>query len=247
MIVTAIKTHKITKKDTIFAIFDTYIKDFPEKSVLVVASKIIALCEGRAIKLTEEEKEALIKKEASYYIPKEKNKYGLFITIKENYLTHSSGIDESNVADGDSVLWPKNPQKSANAIRRYLVKKYRLKNTGVIISDMAVIPLQKGLMAGAIAYSGFKPFKDITDTEDVFGRKFKYSWEGHLQGIAAAAGVVMGEGAEQTPLGIVTDIPFVEFTANDPTEKELQSIAIKPDQDLYGQLLTAVNWRKGGA
>jgi dihydrofolate synthase / folylpolyglutamate synthase len=245
MQVTALKTHKITTEDNdILKVLDTYITTLQEKSVVVIASKIVAICQGRVKSLTEEEKDNLIKKEADLYIPKEENTYGLYVTIKNNYLTYSSGIDESNTKGG-FVLWPKDPQLCANTIREYLSKKFHLAKLGVIITDMAAIPLQKGLIAGAIAYSGFVAFKDITGSADVFGREFKYSWEGHLQGLAAAAGVVMGEGAQQTPLGIITDIPFVEFVNRNPTEKELESMHMDIDSDMYGCMIKSVKWQKG--
>jgi F420-0:gamma-glutamyl ligase len=143
------------------------------------------------------------------------------------------------------VLWPENLQQSVNQIREHLTERFKHKYIGVIITDMAAIPLQKGLLAGPIAYSGFAPFKNLTGTPDVFGRIFKYSWEGHLQGLAAAAGVVMGEGAEQTPIGIITDIPFLTFQSRNPTRAELNSLKMAPDEDMYGQMIEAVKWEKG--
>lgn len=247
MKITSIKTHKITSTDKdIFAIIDHYIKRLKEGSIVVIASKIIAITEGRIVQLSKIEKETLIKKEADLYLPKEKHKHNLFITIKDNYLTYSSGIDESNT-NGYSVLWPKNPQESANKIRKHLMSRSDLDKVGVIITDMLAIPLKWGVIGGAIAYSGFKPLKDLKGTNDIFGRKYEYTQVGHLHGLAAAAAVVMGEGAEQTPLGIIEDISFVEFVDKNPTQKELDSLKISFEEDLYGPLLKAVHWKKGGS
>lgn len=243
MKVTTVKTHKITIEDNdINLILDKYLPKLQENTVLVIASKIVAICEGRVVDLTEEEKDQLIKKEADLYLPKQLHKFNLFLTIKNNYLTYSSGIDESN-GNGKYVLWPKDPQNSANKIRAYLRKKHNLKNLGVIITDMAAIPLQMGIIAGPIAYSGLKPFKDLTGTEDLFGKPFKYSNEGIIQGLAASGGVVMGEGAQATPIALIEDISFVEFEENDPKDDETK---IDLNQDLYGPLISAVKWEKGG-
>ncbi len=243
MKITALKTHKITDKDRdITKILDQYLPNPQENSIIVIASKIIAITEGRIFQASPEQLETIIKEEADRYLPKEITKCNLYITIKNNYLTYSSGIDESNVENG-YVRWPKNPQQSANSIRQYLAKKYCLKNIGIIITDMAAIPLQRGVIGGAIAYSGFKPLKDITNTLDLFGRKFKFTRMGVFNGLAAAATVVMGEGAEQTPIGIIEDIPFVEFVNRDPTRKELESITIPLDEDLYGPMLKALDWK----
>jgi dihydrofolate synthase / folylpolyglutamate synthase len=245
MKVASIKTHKITSKDNLFAILDRYVTQFSQGSILVIASKIVAISERRIKKLTDKEKDELVKKEADLYLPKEENAYGLYITIKNNYLTYSSGIDESN-ADGYAVLWPQNPAETANKIREYLVKKFGIKYAGVIITDMSALPLSRGIIAGAIAYSGFRPIKDWTGKKDVFGATFKFTKAGILQGLAAAAGVVMGEGSEQTPLGIIEDLSFVEFVDRNPTKKELESLKIKAENDLFGPMIQRAPWKKGG-
>ncbi len=246
MKITSVKTHKINTKDSdLLKLLDRYIKNLSEGSIVVIASKIIAITQGRVKRLSEEEKEELIKKEADYFLPKSYNKHGLFITIKDNYLTYSSGIDESNVGGG-YVLWPQNPAAIANNLRKHIQKKFCIKKTGVIITDMLAIPLKWGVIGGAIAYSGFNPINDLTGTKDVYGKKFKYTKVGILHGLAAAAALVMGEGSEQTPLGIIEDIPFVEFRDRNPTKKELDSLKISPREDLYGPMLTSVKWQKGG-
>lgn len=246
MQVKSIKTHKITAADKdLFKILDQYVKDFKDGSILVIASKIVSITQGKVAKLTEDQKDQLIKKEAQYFIPKKQHKYNLYVTITRDLLTYSSGIDESN-GDGYSVLWPEDPQKVVNQVRAYLKKRFDLKRVGVIITDMAAIPLRWGVIGGAIAYSGFQPLKDLAGKPDVFGREFKYTKVGILNGLAAAAGVVMGEGAEQTPLGIISDIPFVEFVMRNPTKKELKDLMIKPNEDLYGPMITSAPWQKGG-
>lgn len=247
MKVTPIKTHKITTKDKdLLKILDTYIKKLSDRSVVVIVSKIVAIAEGRVLKMTEEEKDEIIKKEAQYFIPKEEHKYGLYVTINNDHLTYSSGIDESN-GNGYNILWPKNPQKSANKAREFLKKKFKIKNVGVIITDMAALPLRWGIIAGEIAYSGINPLKNLTGKPDVFGRNFLYTKVGIVNGLAAAAGVVMGEGAEQTPLGIIEDIPYVEFRDRNLTEQELKDLIIEPENDLYGSMLKNANWKKGGS
>lgn len=246
MVVTPVKTHKITLKDTnILDILDRYITDLKEDSVVVIASKIVAITQGRVKKLSVEELDAEVRKEADLYIPKEEHKYKLYITLKNNHLTYSSGIDESN-GNGYQILWPENVQQAANSARSFLKKKFGVKNLGVIITDMTVLPLRWGIIAGELAYSGFIPVKHLVGTPDIFGRPFNYTNVGILNGLAAAAGVVMGEGAEQTPLGIITDVPFAEFVDHDPTQEELDALVIDPIQDLYGPLFKNVKWKKGG-
>lgn len=244
MKVTPIRTHKVTKKDKdIFKILDQYIPKLEEKSVVAVTSKIVAICEGRIVRLEDAEKDALIRQEAQYYLPKD-NKFHIRFTIKNDTLIASAGIDESN-GNGHYVLWPANPQKSANEIRGYLAKRFSLKAVGVIITDSKTTPMRWGVTGIAIAHSGFLAVKDYIGKEDVFGRKFQYEKLSVRDCLASAAVLTMGEGAEQTPLAVIEDIPNIYFQDRNPTEKELEDIKITLDTDLYGPFLKSVKWRKG--
>lgn len=247
MKVNAIKTHKITTTDKdLFKILDRYVESFNEQSILVIASKIMAITQGRTVKLNEKQKDELIKKEADFYIPKELHKSGLYITLKNGILTFSSGIDESN-GNGYQILWPSNPQIVANQVRDYLAKRFQVRKVGVIITDMTALPLRWGVIGGSLAYSGFKPLNDLRGKPDVFGKNYKFTKVGILNGLSAAASLVMGEGSEQTPVAIISDIPFVEFVDRNPTKKELEDLVIKPEEDMYGPLFKNAPWQKGGS
>ena len=246
MEIRAIKTHKITNADkSLYKILDRYLDKIIEGSILVITSKIIAITQGRVVKLTDKQKDELIKKEADYFIDKNLHKSKLFITLKNNILTFSSGIDESN-GNGYQVLWPDNPQKVANQMRSILSKKFKVKNLGVIITDMTALPMRWGVIGGALVYSGFNPLKDLRGKPDIFGKIYKFTKVGILNGLAAAAAVTMGEGSEQTPLAIIEDIPFVEFQNGNPTKRELEDLVIKPEEDMFGPLFKNAPWQKGG-
>ncbi len=245
MKVTSIKTYKITTRDkSLYKILDKYISALKEKSVLVVTSKIIAICEGRVVKVGEIEKDTLIKREADYFLPPEENFYHFPLTIKNNILAASAGIDESN-GNGYYILWPQNPQKTANKIRRYLKKRFSLKKVGVIITDSKTTPQRWGVTGIAIAQSGFAALNDYRKKPDIFGRKLTVTQVSVMDGLAAAAVIVMGESNEQTPLAVIEDMPFVKFQARDPSKKELEELKITIQEDLYAPLLKAVKWKKG--
>ena len=65
------------------------------------------------------------------------------------------------------------------------------------------------------------------------------------QALAAAAVLVMGEADEQTPLAVVSDVPFVQFQDEDPSEAELEGLRIALQDDVYAPLLESVAWHKG--
>jgi F420-0:gamma-glutamyl ligase len=64
--------------------------------------------------------------------------------------------------------------------------------------------------------------------------------------LGTSAVLVMGEGAEQTPLAVIEDVPFVKFQQRNPTKRELNALKMPLSDDLYAPLLRAVKWKKGG-
>lgn len=245
MKVIPIKTHKITIRDTdVLRILDQYIKRMPENSVLAITSKIIAICEGRVAGPKKANKDQLIVREAERYLPRSASKYNFFLTIKNGILLPSAGIDESN-AFGQYILWPKDPQKTANAIRAYLIKRWRLKQVGVLITDSKTTPLRWGVTGVAVAHSGFKALNDYRGKKDLFGRTLKVTQANVADALAGSAVLLMGEGKEQTPLALIEKVSFVQFQKNNPSSRELQDLHIALEDDLYAPLLGSVKWKKG--
>lgn len=245
MKVTPIKTHKITPKDDLFAVLDNYIIQLPERSVVAVASKIVAITEGRVVKkISEGQKDDLAKQEADSYLPRVYNQYGFMITIKRNIIVASAGIDESN-GNGYFVLWPNDPQESANKIREYLVKKFKLQYVGVIITDSKLSPLRWGVTGVAVSHSGFAALNSYIGKPDIFGRKLRAEKVNIADSLATAAVIEMGEGNEQQPLAIIEGASLVRFQKRNPREKELDGLKIAVEDDVYASLLKSVKWEKG--
>ncbi len=262
MKVFSIKTHKIKPyKQNLFEVLDKYLKSLEERQIVVITSKIVSICEGRVVKISKldsnelnkfvsdemnkAEKKDLIRQEAEYFLPPEENKYNITLTIKGNLLIPTAGIDESN-GNGYYILWPKDSQKTANAVRKYLGQKFSVKKVGVIITDSKTTPLRWGTTGVALTHSGFRCLNNYIGKLDIFGRKFEMQKANVLDALAASAVLVMGEGSEQTPLAVIEDIPFVKFQNRNPSEKELEEFHIDIEDDLYGSLLKSVKWRKGG-
>jgi F420-0:gamma-glutamyl ligase len=63
-----------------------------------------------------------------------------------------------------------------------------------------------------------------------------------MDGLASASVLIMGEGNEQTPMAIITDINFVEFCDNNPSQEELDDLNIKLEDDLYYPILKNAGW-----
>lgn len=233
-------------KQILTSVLDEALTDFKDGSVLAITSKVIALCENRVVKVEEGNKDELIKQESSYFLSREGHPFGFSFTITNNTLIPAAGIDESNTG-GYYVLWPKNSQDTANQVRKYLVERFGVKKVGVIITDSSVaVPLRWGTIGIVLSYSGFKATKDYRGQPDLFGRPFQVSQSAIAGSLATTAVLVMGEGTEQTPLAVISEIPFVEFQDHDPTEEELKNFSIgNKDEDIFAPFLNGVNWQKG--
>ncbi len=239
-----IKTHKIIPGENLFKVIGQYIPDLEEKSVVAITSKIVSICEGKVVKIGKIDKKKLIEQEADYYLPPEQSKYNISLTIKDNLLVPTAGIDESN-GNGDYILWPKDPQKTANKTREYLKKKFSLKYVGVIITDSKTTPLRWGTTGIALAHSGFSALNNYIGQPDIFGRLLHVTKANIIDGLAAAAVLAMGEGNEQTPLAVIEGVPFVKFQNRNPSKSELQGLKISMKDDLYAALFKGVEWLKG--
>ncbi|MBE0541883.1 MAG: coenzyme F420-0:L-glutamate ligase [Verrucomicrobia bacterium] len=232
-------------EQSLFRLLDRHVSAIEEGTVLAITSKLVAGCEGRFFRCETVDKQTLIEREADKFLPPDSNRHGVALTMKANRLIPSAGIDESN-ADGHYILWPDEPQRAANAVRSYLRDRFSLRHVGVLITDSTTAPLRCGVTGVALAHSGFLALNDYVGEQDVFGRPLRMTKVNVADALAAAAVLVMGEGNEQTPLAVLSDLPFVTFQDHDPSVAELAALRIQPEDDLYAPLLQAVNWQCGG-
>lgn len=245
MIVTPVKTRIVeTNSLTINSFLEESIDNLKENTIVVITSKVISLLQGRVVEKNEASKDELVKKESSYYLDALESKYNFSIAIKNGHLVPSAGIDESN-GNNVYILWPEELQKTANKIREFLCDTFQRKYIGVLITDSTTRPLRYGTTGVGIAHSGFEALKDYIGKEDIFGRRMEVTKMNVLDGLAASAVVTMGEGAEVTPVALITDVPFVTFVGRNPTNDEINSLEISKELDLYEPLLTSVKWKKG--
>lgn len=242
MKVTAVKTKLIeVNKSTLTEVLSESIDNLAEGSIIAISSKVVSLCEGNVLPLNDISKDNLIENEADCFIPKEYSRYGVYLTIKNGLLVPSAGIDESNT-NGYYVMWPKNPQKSANYCWEFLRESYGLKNIGIIITDSTTSPLKWGVTGKAIAHCGFVSVTSRIGEKDLFNKTLRQTRINVADGLAASAVLCMGESTEQTPIAIIEDIPFVDFQDHMPTPDELKSLRIEIKNDLYAPLLDKAPW-----
>ncbi len=243
MHIQAIKTHIIQPGELLEDILDRHLLSIPEQTILIITSKIISICQGRVLSKTSVSKEALIKQEADAIAQTGENPYGLYLTIKNNILIPSAGIDESN-GDDIYILYPKDVQNTAIALWNHVRKKHSLEQVGIIITDSHTTPLRRGVTGIALGWCGFEPLYSYVGKTDLYDESLRVTQINLLDALATSAVLVMGEGNEQTPLAIVSDAPKISFLSRPPTPAEEQSILIPMEEDLYAPLLMGTTWLK---
>lgn len=248
MHVMAYRTALVQPGDSLEKVITEAIPALPERSLVIVASKIVSTCENRFVpKVTGDraEKHALVRQEAELYVEPSESKYDIMLTIKNNWMFANAGIDESNAQD-KYLLWPSDPQQSVTDIWHFLRQHYGVKELGVTLSDSRAMPLNWGVVGHSIAYCGFNPLRSYIGQPDLFGRPLKMEQVNIAQSLTALASVEMGEGNEQTPLAVLSDITNIEFQDHAPTAAELAALKIDLVDDVFAPLLTKADWKKGG-
>lgn len=231
MNVTPIKTRIFKEGEGLLAFISEHVRKIPERSILVVTSKIVALSERRTEPHTNERRKiALIKRESQFAM---KTKY-VWLTVKDNLVMATAGIDESN-GNGKLILLPRDSFATAAIVRKQIMRAHRLKRLGVIVTDSRCIPFRAGIVGVALGYAGFRGIKDYRTKRDLFGRGFHFSRVDVADSLATAAVLTMGEGSESQPLAIIQNAP-VEFS----DRGERHELEIDPRDDMYRPLFAKI-------
>ncbi|MCK5047311.1 MAG: coenzyme F420-0:L-glutamate ligase, partial [Candidatus Heimdallarchaeota archaeon] len=114
----------------------------------------------------------------------------------------------SNVPGENTIsLLPVDSDNSAKKIRKY-IKKQAKKDVAVIISDTHNRPFRLGAINIAIGCSGIDPIKSYLKETDIFGYPLKTSTVSIADQLCSAAGLIMGEAKEGTPVIIIRGYKF---------------------------------------
>jgi coenzyme F420-0:L-glutamate ligase/coenzyme F420-1:gamma-L-glutamate ligase len=188
--------------------------------IFVVTSKIVSYEQGRVARLSDvtpsyvalaQAKQYAVSAELMELIRREADViYGgvehAVLTLKDNMLTVNAGIDNKNSPIGYVTLWPENLNLWVDQYRLGLIQCYRQK-VGVLVTDSSCMPMRIGTVGVALAASGFKPTLDYRGFGDLYDRKIMITQHAIAHSIATAAHLVMGEGAERTPVSLVRGAP----------------------------------------
>jgi len=213
--------------------------------LLAIASKVVATAEGHFKKLNSVRPSEKAKKLAEEYdleprfvevvLHESDMVYGgisgVLLTLKNDVFTANAGVDHKNVPKGYVALWPKNPQESAEKIRRQIFKRTR-KKVGVLIVDSMVSPRRMGTTGVALGIAGFEPVRDYRRGKDLYGNSISITRHAIADDMASAAHLLMGESTEQTPIVLVKNAPLKLCEKVDP-----KTTMIPTEQCLFAKLL----------
>ena len=189
--------------------------------VLVVASKVVSIAQGRLTRLdiiepSEEAKKLAEKYEldsrlAEVVLSEADEVYGgvprALLTLKDGVLIANAGVDRKNAPMGFVVLWPENPHASAKKIKAEILERAD-RRIGVLIVDSRVTPLRMGTTGVAIGVAGFSPIRDCRAKRDLYGNKVLITRHALADDLAGAAHLVMGETEARMPAVLAKQVPL---------------------------------------
>lgn len=164
--------------------------------IVVVTHKVISKAEGavREIDPEDEDREyrRIVLDEAVEVI----RRRGDLVIAKtaHGFVCANAGVDRSNATAGTVVLLPRDPDRSAHAIRVALRQRTGAE-LAVIVTDTFGRPWRRGLVDVAIGVSGVDAVLDLKGTLDAGGRELHVTEIAIVDELAAAADLVMGKAA----------------------------------------------------
>ena len=141
----------------------------------------------------------------------------LITSSLHGFVCANSGIDQSNTAGNTVISLPIDPDLSARRIKKAIKENYGL-DVAIIITDTFGRPLRVGTVNFAIGVAGINPLEDIRGSYDLFGYELRSTIIARADEVAAAAGIVMGQANEGTPVIIVRG---VKYSTNEASARDL--------------------------
>ncbi|MBF6337129.1 coenzyme F420-0:L-glutamate ligase [Nocardia abscessus] len=180
--------------------------------VLVVTSKIVAKVEGRIVEapLDPEERDAarrrLVDQEAVRVLARKGRT--LITENKLGIVQAASGVDGSNVEQGELVLLPTDPDASAKALRAALAERLGV-TVAVIVTDTMGRAWRNGQTDAAIGAAGLRVLHDYAGAVDGQGNELFVTQVAVADELAAAADLVKGK-LGGVPVAVVRGLPITD-------------------------------------
>ncbi len=212
--------------------------------ILVITSKLVSKAEGRFVDLRTVEPSDRAREVAAIthkdprlveLILRESSGISrmrgevLIVRHRLGFTLANAGIDHSNVGrDGEEwvLLLPEDPDRSARELREAVGVLTGVR-PGIVISDSHGRPFRMGTVGVAIGLAGLPGVWDMRGQPDLYGRVLRVTVTGLGDELAAAAGLIAGQGAEGLPVVLVRGMKLP------PGEGRAADLIRPPELDLF--------------
>lgn len=223
--------HRFDAGDDVAAVLLTAVEEaglaLADGDVVTIASKVVALAEGRLVRLPEgdprEARRALARAEAARVVADSP-----WVTITQTthgFVAANDGIDASNVPDGMALLLPSDPDASAAGVRDAVRRRAGV-DVGVLVTDTFGRPWRMGQTDVALGAAGVEVLRDERGGTDLDGRPLEVTVAAVADELAGAADLVRGK-ADGTPFVLVRGLAVADEVARG---RDLVRVA---DEDLF--------------
>ena len=215
-----------------------------DDDIIVIAQKVVSKSENRYKNLLEikPSKQAtnlalslnrdpafiqLILNESNEIISTDKNV--IIVEHKLGFININAGIDRSNIPENKNLvlLLPEDPSSSSQKIYEDISSKIK-KNSSVIITDSMTRPYRSGVMNFALASTNIQSLIDLKGEKDIYGNILQATEIAIADELAAASGLLMGQGNDGIPIVIIRGFDRKHYLKNDAF-----NLIVKKEDDLY--------------
>ena len=205
--------------------------------VLVVASKAVAMWEGRVVDLSSVQVSAQaedlamgsgLPAEFCQVAIDESDRVlgsvpGALLTYSRGIMVANGGADLSNVPEGRAILWPRDAWDAARRLREVL-------GVAVVVVDSHVQPLRFGTVGMALGWSGIEGVEDVRGRSDLFGKPLHVTRRNVADMLASTGTLLMGEADEATPAVLVKGL---DVTAPEGGDQGPEDVLVPPGECLF--------------
>ncbi|WP_236795776.1 coenzyme F420-0:L-glutamate ligase [Amycolatopsis sp. GM8] len=197
--------------------------------VVVVTSKVVSKIEGRLVRVPsdpevrDEERRKLVEQEAVRVVAR----FGRTMITQNGIgvVQAASGVDASNVDQGEIALLPADPDASALALRNGLRERLGVE-VAVVVTDTMGRAWRVGQTDAAIGSSGLEVLHSYEGEIDAQGNELQVTEIAVADEVAAAADLVKGK-LKATPVAVVRGLSLVD-------DKSTARKLVRPlDEDMF--------------
>ena len=199
-----------------------------DDDVLVVASKVVAKAEGRAVPAPDAAARQRAIEGQSVRVVAERalpdGRLTQVVQSRSGPVMAAAGVDASDVDDGTVLLLPADPDASARSLRER-VRALTGVRPAVVVTDTGGRPWREGVADFALGAAGLATLQDLRGTLDSNGRRLDVTVRGIADEIAAMADLVKGKAA-RTPAAVVRGM--VEHVLDDDNPGAAPLVRVGP-------------------